>query len=252
MFIIIANIVEESCYNSEIEEKQNSVALSEKKSNTSVKPIYDIDTETVILKLQSPNDSLEDILELTDHSDIFQEPSIKSINTHSSSLSRKKCSLVCTKSTQANNYNNLSSLFSSKTSPPPMNFISALMCKSKLQQMKNNKFELLSSLNHITETGNVPNKSDLDSCDKIVRLQHKETQCTQENCSNESVKSESNLFSNKNTENIVCEEITNVVNNDKLNKVTNEDCNDLLHNHNIKSEKNNLIDSSFCVSNKKK
>lgn len=270
MFIFTAEKIKE-LGNSKLDKKKNSIALSQIKSDISVQCINKIDTGTVILDLQLPNYLNTKILNHTDHPEIFQEPTIKSVN--SSFLS---CQKYCSESTQTNNCNNELSLFSPKTSPPPMNVISVLISKNRLQQQtEKNNLELYSNLNqsHTTEIGNtnVPNVID---CDKMVHSQNF-IHNVQDNCSGESIEPESNyLFSNTNIENIVCEEKRDIVHNDKLNtkfnKITNEDIKEILiklnddfgfltknnfsytndvHHDHLKSDEYSSINSSFCVSN---
>jgi len=190
-------------------------------------------------------------------------------------------------STQTENCNNTSQL-TSKSLPPPMNFISVLKCKHNLQQSEKNDLEIYEPVtdlsinaynlysNKINNINNFEstkfNKSDVENCDEEVNLpniNHIESK----NCLNisksslidETMKPKSNnLFSTEIIENNNCEDKIDIINNDKLlTKLNNYDfdlmtknncCNlNNLHNTyiNLKFDENNSNNKSLhCVSNK--
>lgn len=176
-------------------------------------------------------------------------------------------------STQTENLNNILSLSTSKSIPPPMNFISVLKCKHNLQQSEKNKLEFYVpaadlNMSEYTLTNNLYpnkinnvdctefNKLDVNCCDEEVNVSnvnHIETK----NCLgsykssliDEPIKPKLNTLSS--IENNNCEEKINIINNDKLftklNIITNEDIKQVLKKLDFNfdlSPKNNYCNSN--------
>lgn len=227
--------MKDKCYDNEIQKKKNSSLLEMEISNNSIKPL-DLEKEAVTEDLQL-NQLHDELLKSNDSSNDLQESLIKSINNNSSySLSKRYCS----ESTQTNNYEyNLSSLLSLKTPIPPMNFISVLKCKDKLQQIERKNQKLFSIPIHsfdnaIDNTSNVEftmfNKPCIVDSNEIVNIPNlinnakdsflNKFQPIDESKSN-------NLFFNETTENTISKE-TDFVNNEILTEITNEDVKQIL------------------------
>lgn len=220
-------MIEEICNN---KEPQNVDNIS---SNRDISNI-NLDAKTVdsafiytniITNLKSLNESHEEIIKSIEYVMGLQKLLLKHY------LLKEKCS----ESTQTNNYNNQLTSFTSKTPPPPMNFISVLKCKYNLQQTeeKNLKYikprnlnineylvlnDLQCNMNNEFPEFNIPHFD----CDKMVEspnLYHnkKENDLNEDLFIEETIKSISNgICCNKKTKNNVREDKTNIENNDKL------------------------------------
>lgn len=114
------------CDNNEVKQESDSICLEKKVSKVSI--------STQLVNTETPNDIQ---LPFHSHGEIM-----KSINhlAERQELLIDRClaSKDCfSESTQTDDCNDISSLFSSKKCPlPPMNFMSVLKCKHNLQQLK--------------------------------------------------------------------------------------------------------------------
>lgn len=198
--------------------------------------------------LQLPIRSHEEIMKSIDHLEELQELIFDQC------LPVKKCN---SESTQTENHNNILSLLTSKSPPPPMNFISVLKCKLNLQQSEKNDLEFYEpaanlSINECTIGNNLysnkinnldsneVNKLDLNICNEKTNLPSI-NDIGPKNCLDsykpslidEPTKTKSNdSFLIGTIENNNREENVNAINNDilftKLNIITNEDINQVV------------------------
>lgn len=239
--------------------------------NLSVKPIESItiDTGTLTDPLLARTSSKE-LISKIDH---FVELQAKLFDQ---CLPSKKCS---SESTQTDNFNDPSALFSSKMIPPPLNFMSVFKSKLNLIQMEKNDLDFtqpesnrLTSKSFYTNKGcshnniesDVLNKPDVKNVgnDKII---HAPNQNHNDQVTNKKYKSaliideETNSSPIKRmTENNIGEEKTS---NSKLftkpNEITNEDLKEVLekmrYDHNFLSKNsscnNNDLSNTFTYSN---
>ncbi|CAH1725966.1 unnamed protein product [Aphis gossypii] len=212
--------------------------------NLSTKPLDIVNNNTKShTGLKLPIRSHEEIMKNIDHLEELQELLFDQC------LPVKKCN---TESTQTENHNNILSLLTSKSPPPPMNFISVLKCKLNLQQSEKNDLEFGEpaanlSINECAIENNLysnkinnldsneVNKLDLNVCNEKTNLpsiNHIEPKnyldSYKPSLIDEPTKTKSsNSFSIETIENNNREENVNAINNDilfnKLNIITNED-----------------------------
>lgn len=256
------SLEEEICHNIEKPQVDDKMTLNGKISDISLSTKC-IDHENYG-DLKLPNKSNEDIILNNDHSAEFRE-----LLTNQC-LSSKK---FCPESTQTDDCNNtLSSLFSSKTPPPPMNFVSILKCKYRLQEKENDNLEFSKPIadlsikgstqsNNLNYTININKPIEtkiqkvLDNTIHLSSLNYDE----QKHCLSDYESSlkdiltrsdQNGLFFNHVTNENICKKNLQIQNNDKLlsklNITTNEDGQQVLKKCNNDfdfSTKNNCFDN---------
>lgn len=212
--------------------------------NLNTKPLDIVNNNTKShTGLQLPIRSHEEIMKSIDHLEELQELLFDQC------LPVKMCN---SESTQTENHNNILSLLTPKSPPPPMNFISVLKCKLNLQQSEKNDLEFYEpaanlSVNECTIKNNLysnkinnldsneVNKLDLNVCNEETNLpsiNHIKPKNSLDSYKPSLIDEPSrtksnNSFSIETIENNNCEENVNAINNDilftKLNIITNED-----------------------------
>lgn len=261
-----------SCHDNE-KQKSDSAHLNREELtmpdiNLSIKSLDNLNNCTKShTGLQLPIKSHEEIMKSIDNLEELQELLFDQC------LPVKNC---YTESTQTENCNNMLSLSTLKSPPPPMSFISVLKCKHNLQQSEKNNsevYEPAANLNmnkhtitnnlYSNKTNNVEftefNKPDVNICNVEVNLPNVNDIETK-NCLDsykpllidEPIKLKpNNLSSIEIIENNNCEEKINIVNNDKLftkcNIITDEDIKKVLKNLNYEFDlltKNNYYNSN--------
>lgn len=242
MFIFLVKCLED-CHNDEKHEKElgspNDRDTSYIKLRTKPIDVVNVDTP-MYTDIQLPIQSHDQIINRNDHLFERQELLLNQCSPNNTCYSEL---------TLTGSHTNVVSLFSSETHPPPpLNFISVLKCKKKLQKKEN---------------------IDLEFSKPVTKNESELTKGT--------IQSKSNCLSlNKTTENNVCEEKSNI-NDGKLfpeiNKITNGDIKEVLKNLNchfdlstkssyvcntndlhdtylnLKYSKNNTINKSSLVGN---
>lgn len=264
------------CYDNEKEQGDgvylNRETLTIPDINLSTKPLDIVNTVTKSKTgLQLPNRSHKEIMKNIDNLVELQELLFDQC------LPVKKC---YSESTQTEDSNNILSLLTSKSPPPPMNFISVLKCKHNLQQSEKNDLEFYkpaanlsineSSIandlysNKISNINNVQstefNNAVVNICDEDLNL----SSIKQNNCLSsyelslidEPIKLNSNNLFNKFIEKNNCEKNIDKINNDKLftelNIITNEDIKQVLNKLNYDFDflkKNRLCNSNNLHNN---
>lgn len=230
-FFFLVPLTEDVFYNEKLQ-VENDVTLNGKISDMSLSTKF-IDTPNIdhekYDELNLPNKLNEDIIQNIDNSTEYQELLIDKC------LSRKKFS---SESTQTDDCNNLLSLFSSKKPPPPMNFISVLKCKYRLQEIVNDDLEFSKSIadlrvkdctisNNFNNNKNYINKSveaniqeELDDTIHLSNFNYNEQNHLNDNESSltdEIIKSDQNgLSMNHVTEENICNKKLQIENNDEL------------------------------------
>lgn len=257
--LFLVDFVKEMCDNYEKRQNIDNISLNKDISNvnlgTETVDSVHIDNE-IITNLTSLNKSHEQIIKNIEYMTELQKLLFKQ-----NSPKEEKCS----ESTQTNNYNNLFSSFTSKTPPPPMNFISVLKCKNNLQQTEKKSLEFIKpknlNVNEYSILNNLQYNKNKESfkvpdCDKIVQspnlyLNKQENDLNEYLLIEEKIKSKSNgVCLNQTNENNVCENKTSIENTDKLftksDILSNDDIKQFLKQRNYNLE---LLTKNSCDTN---
>ncbi|XP_025202491.1 centrosome-associated protein 350-like [Melanaphis sacchari] len=264
----------ESCHDNEKQSGDNAYldkeTLTMADINMSTKPSDIVNNSTKLhTGLQLPIKSHEEIMKSIDHLEELQELLFDQC------LPVKKCN---SESTQTKSHDKILSILTSKSPPPPLNFISVLKCKLNLQQPENNNLKFYEpavdlNINECTNENNLDstkfNKQDVyvyDEETNLPNINHIEPK----NCLDsykpslidEPIKPKSNnSFLIEMSKNNNHEEKVNAINNDKLftklNIITNEDIKqvlkklnydfDLLTKNNCSNYSNNLHNTSISL-----